>query len=306
MRHYPRDRALRTLVPAGIELAPPRREVSTGPGRHDFEIVVDPAAPVEEDLGRRDFTINAMARRLADGARIDPYGGEADLEGASPAHGLAVELRRGSRCASCAGFASSRSSISIPTTRRSRRCAKKRAACDSSRASGSAAACTQTGMGELSKLLLGTHPAKALRIARDTGVLVELLPEFEPAIGFQQESRYHDLTVDEHTFAVVQAAADARRLARRPPRRALPRPRQAARRVARDRRPPPLLREARYSARSHEQVSAELAAQALSRLRYPNELRSRVIRIVRAHMFDPARSDPVRARGACSRATAAG
>ena len=61
VRHYPRDRALRSLVPAGIELAPPRREVSTGPGRHDFEIVVDPSAPVEEDLGRRDFTMNAMA-----------------------------------------------------------------------------------------------------------------------------------------------------------------------------------------------------------------------------------------------------
>ena len=40
-------------------------------------------------------------------------------------------------------------------------------------------------------------------------MLVALLPEFEPAIGFDQESRYHDLTVDEHTFAVVQAAADA-------------------------------------------------------------------------------------------------
>src|SRR5215471_4797698 len=47
VRHYPRDRQLRALVPAGIELAPPRREISTGPGRHDFEIVVDPAAPVE-------------------------------------------------------------------------------------------------------------------------------------------------------------------------------------------------------------------------------------------------------------------
>ena len=67
VRHYPRDRKLRALVPAGIELAPPRREISTGPGRHDFEIVVDPDAPVAEDLRRRDFTINAMARRLADG-----------------------------------------------------------------------------------------------------------------------------------------------------------------------------------------------------------------------------------------------
>ena len=52
------------------------------------------------------------------------------------------------------------------------------------------------GMGELSKLLLGAEPARALRLARDTGVLVELLPEFGPAIGFDQESRYHDLAVD--------------------------------------------------------------------------------------------------------------
>ena len=40
-------------------------------------------------------------------------------------------------------------------------------------------------------------------------MLVELLPEFARAVGFEQESRYHSLTVDEHTFAVVQAAADA-------------------------------------------------------------------------------------------------
>jgi len=51
-----------------------------------------------------------------------------------------------------------------------------------------------------------------------------------------------------------------------------------------------------YSARSHEQVSVELAAQALSRLRYPNELRARVLRLIRAHMLDPGRGDPVRAR----------
>ena len=42
VRLYPRERAIRALAPAGIEFAPPRRERSTGPGRHDFEIVVDP------------------------------------------------------------------------------------------------------------------------------------------------------------------------------------------------------------------------------------------------------------------------
>ena len=56
LRLFPRDREVRALAPAGIEFAPPRRERSTGPGRHDFEIVVDPAATVEDDLARRDFT----------------------------------------------------------------------------------------------------------------------------------------------------------------------------------------------------------------------------------------------------------
>ena len=50
MRLYPRDRAIRALAPAGIEFAPPRREVSTGPGRHDFEIVADARAGIEVDL----------------------------------------------------------------------------------------------------------------------------------------------------------------------------------------------------------------------------------------------------------------
>ena len=48
--------------------------------------------------------------------------------------------------------------------------------------------------------------------------------------------------------------------------------------------------------RSHEQVGADLAAEALRRLRYPGALRTRVTRIVRHHMFQPGRGDPVRAR----------
>src|SRR5262252_8970317 len=80
MRLYPRDRAIRALAPAGIEFAPPRREVSTGPGRHDFEIVVDPEATVEEDLRRRDFTVNAMARRVGDTTLVDPHDGRGDLD----------------------------------------------------------------------------------------------------------------------------------------------------------------------------------------------------------------------------------
>src|SRR5947208_7131373 len=80
IRLHPREREIHELTPAGIEFAPPRREVSTGPGRHDFEIVADPALSVEDDMRRRDFTVNAMARHLADGTIVDPLGGRADLE----------------------------------------------------------------------------------------------------------------------------------------------------------------------------------------------------------------------------------
>jgi tRNA nucleotidyltransferase/poly(A) polymerase len=152
------------------------------------------------------------------------------------------------------------------------------------------------GMGELSKLLLGANPRKALRLARDTGVLVAVLPEFEPAIGFEQESRYHDETVDEHTFAVVQETADSGmslsvRLAGLF--HDLGKPRVAWRgadgRLHYYAKPG-------VAPRSHEEVGAELAGEALGRLRYPNALRKRVRRIVRWHMLDPGKGDGLRAR----------
>jgi tRNA nucleotidyltransferase (CCA-adding enzyme) len=51
-----------------------------------------------------------------------------------------------------------------------------------------------------------------------------------------------------------------------------------------------------FSDKSHEQVGCELAQTALARLRYPNALRSRVLRIVRHHMFQLGKGDALRAR----------
>jgi tRNA nucleotidyltransferase (CCA-adding enzyme) len=295
VRYFPADRDTRKLARAGIELAPPRREVSTGPGRHDFEIVVDPSATVEEDLGRRDFTINAMARRLGDGSLVDPYGGRVDLERgvlrAVSATSFAedpLRLVRGLRFVSQLGF-----DLDDATLAQMRADAAGVELVSGERIGGGVAA---DGLGELSKLLLGSSPLKSLRIARDTGVLVHLLPEFGPAIGFDQESKYHGLTVDEHTFLVVQAAADTgRTLAVRLAAlfHDLGKPSVAWRGT--DGRLHYYAKAGR-AAKSHEQVSAELAEQALVRLRYPTELRRRVVRIIRAHMLDVGRADPLRAR----------
>jgi tRNA nucleotidyltransferase/poly(A) polymerase len=207
VRLHPRDGSIRRLAPAGIELAPPRAERSTGPGRHDFEIVADPSLSVEDDMRRRDFTVNAMARRLDTGEIVDPLDGRADLEArrlrtVSPESFREDPLRlvRALRFVSQLGFEPDETLLA-----QMREEAPAVKLVSGERIGGGLAA---DGMGELSKLLLGDEPARALRLARDTGVLVELLPEFLPAVGFDQESRYHDLTVDEHTFAVVQAAAD--------------------------------------------------------------------------------------------------
>jgi tRNA nucleotidyltransferase (CCA-adding enzyme) len=293
VRLFPRDRELRSVAPAGIEFAPPRRERSKGPGRHDFEIVVDPTATVEDDLARRDFTINAIARRLSDGLIVDPFDGRGDLERGvlrtvSPRSFAEDPLRlvRGLRFVSQLGL-----EPEDETLLQMREEARAVAIVSGERVGGGLAA---DGMGELSKLLLGRDPRKALRLARDTGVLVELLPEFVKAVGFDQESRYHDLSVDEHTFAVVQAAADAGMSLR--VRLAalfhdLGKPHVAWR--GSDRR---LHFYARRGRRDHAEVSAQLADGALRRLRYPNELRESVARIVRFHMLDIGKADAVRAR----------
>lgn len=62
----------------GEEYALARTERKSGPGHRGFVVHADPDVDLEEDLRRRDLTINAMAR-AADGTLIDPYGGQRDL-----------------------------------------------------------------------------------------------------------------------------------------------------------------------------------------------------------------------------------
>jgi tRNA nucleotidyltransferase (CCA-adding enzyme) len=265
-RLYPRDARLRALAPAGIEFAPPRAERSTGPGRHDFEIVADPELSIEDDMARRDFTVNAMARRLETGDLVDPFGGREDLHrrvlrtvGERSFAEDPLRLVRGLRLISQLGLEPTEE-----TLQQMREEAPSVRLVSGERIGGGVRA---DGLGELSKLLLGSEPARALRIARDTGVLTALLPEFEPAIGLEQDSERQHLPVDEHIFAVVQAAADAGA---------------------------PLA--VRLGALFHDlgkpgadgdhaERGAALTSAALGRLRYPTRLQTHVTRLVRAHAF---------------------
>jgi tRNA nucleotidyltransferase/poly(A) polymerase len=126
------------------------------------------------------------------------------------------------------------------------------------------------GMGELSKLLLGRRPAAALRLARDTGILVEVLPELESAVGYSLGTERQPLPLDEHVFEVVQEAADVDA--------SLP-VRLAA--LLHDLGKP----QADLTGHPHAQLGAGLAARVLRRLRYPTHVRRYVVEIVAGHAF---------------------
>jgi tRNA nucleotidyltransferase/poly(A) polymerase len=266
-RLYPRDQALRRLAPAGIEFAPPRAERSTGPGRHDFEIVADPGLSIEDDMARRDFTVNAMARRLETGELVDPFGGARDLKA-----GLLKTVRpnsfaedplrlvRGLRLVSQLGLEPDEA-----TLQQMRDEAASVRLVSGERVGGGL---HSDGMGELSKLLMGREPAKALQLARDTGVLEAMLPEFEEAPD----------GLEEHIFAVVQAATDAG--------------------APLDVRLAALFHDLGKPGANgnHAQRGAALAAAALRRLRYPTRARTHVTRIVREHAFPLEHVDELFAR----------
>jgi tRNA nucleotidyltransferase (CCA-adding enzyme) len=269
VRLHPRDAHVRALAPAGIELTPPRAERSTGPGHRDFTIVADGSITIEEDMGRRDFTVNAMGRRLADGTLVDPYGGLADLarrELRTVSRTSFAEdplrLLRAFRFVSQLGF-----TVAGETLTQMRLDPGAIEHVSAERVGGGLAA---DGMGELSKLLLGDEPARALRLARDAGVLEHVIPEFGPAIGFDLQTDRQPQPLDEHVFAVVQVAADhganlAVRLAA----------------LLHDLGKP----SDTGAGDDHAQRGARAASAVLARLRFPTTMRHRVVRIVRAHSF---------------------
>jgi tRNA nucleotidyltransferase (CCA-adding enzyme) len=65
---------------AVVEIAMARKEKKVGQGYHGFEFYTDPSVTIEQDLRRRDLTINAMAIDIATGELIDPFQGTVDLK----------------------------------------------------------------------------------------------------------------------------------------------------------------------------------------------------------------------------------
>ena len=186
-----------------IDVALPRTEVSTGPGHRDFDIVVDPTIPLVEDAKRRDFTFNALYKLLPDGPVADPTScGLYDLQ-----HRLIRTTHDASfrddplRTLRALRFVATLGYELASVTHE--QMVEHAWAVTGLSAKGYASG---TVLQELQKLLMGDNAVTALRLMRDTGVMAVVLPELAAMLGYEQGSRYHDLTTDEHTFKAMETA----------------------------------------------------------------------------------------------------
>lgn len=177
----------------GVEVTTYRRDGAYLDNRHPDH--VEFTGSLEEDLSRRDFTVNAMALDLR-GRLMDPFGGRGDLAaGVLRAVGEpeerfqedALRIMRGLRFASRLGFA-----IEEETGGAIRRCAPLLRHIAPERL-----------YVELTGLLCGERAAAVLLAYPD--VLGVFLPEILPCVGFDQHSRYHCYDVWEHTVRAVEA-----------------------------------------------------------------------------------------------------
>ena len=217
---------------------------------------------IEEDLARRDFTVNAMAYSPERGY-VDPWGGAADLKNhilrtvGNPEQRFredALRILRGVRFAIRFGLEPEAQTLQTMQN----------------------LAPTMSGLSEervfdeLTKILLGANAADILRFAT---VLTEALPELKPCVGFDQRTPYHVHDIYTHTAHVVE------RVARDPVMRWTA--------ILHDIGKPPCFtvdENGQGHFYGHASVSAQMAEEALRRLKAPTALREQVVTLIKLHM----------------------
>jgi len=187
----------------GDEYALARTEKKQGHGYHGFKVDFHPGVTLEEDLQRRDLTINAIARD-EDGKLIDPYGGQRDLEHKILRHVSDAFVEDPLRVLRVARFAARFSGLGF-------------------RVHDSTLALMQeiTRSGELQHLaaervwreietaLRTEKPSVFVSVLRECGALEVLLPEIDCLFGVPQPEKYHpEIDSGIHLLMALDIAAD--------------------------------------------------------------------------------------------------
>ena len=186
----------------GEEHALARTERKSARGHTGFKVHAEPSVTLDEDLARRDFTINAIAE-AADGVLVDPFGGARDIEARVLRHvgdAFVEDPLRVLRAARfMARFAGHGFDIASETADLMRTMV----------ADGELAELTPERVWqELSRALRSATPSAFLRSLRDAGALLVVLPEVDALYGVPQRPEYHpEVDTGVHVELVCDMAA---------------------------------------------------------------------------------------------------
>jgi poly(A) polymerase len=241
--------------------------------------VVSYGRSLEEDLARRDFTVNAMAARLPGHELVDPFGGLADLKRKvlrTPGEPEAsftddpLRIMRAARFTAQLGFTVT-PEVRAAMTQLAGLLAPPKVSAERIE-------------GELTKLLLATRPggpAAGIRLLVETGVADEVLPEI-PRLRLETDEHHRHKDVYEHSLIVLSQAIDLEAAYDLEPDIVL---RLAA--LLHDIGKPrtrSLLPGGRVAFHHHEVVGAKMAGKRLIQLRYRKDIVTDVSKLIELHL----------------------
>ncbi|MEN9893744.1 MAG: hypothetical protein RLY78_4039 [Pseudomonadota bacterium] len=183
------------------EYALARTERKSGRGYHGFTFHAAPDVRLEDDLMRRDLTVNAIAEDPLTGERIDPWGGIADLQARVLRHVSPAFAEDPVRLLRLARFAARFTGFTVhPDTL---------VLCQDLVAAGEVDALVPERVWqELSRGLMGAAPERMLSVLRETGALARLLPEVDRLWGVPQRADFHpEVDTGLHLLLVLRQAA---------------------------------------------------------------------------------------------------
>jgi tRNA nucleotidyltransferase (CCA-adding enzyme) len=189
------------------EYALARTERKSAPGYRGFTVHADPSVTLQDDLARRDLTINAIAQ-AEDGTLIDPFDGRRDLADGVLRHVSAAFAEDPVRILRLARFAARWPHFTVA--------AETTALCAQMVAAGEAdALVAERVWQEISRGLMQARPSRMFAVLRDCGALARVLPEVDRLWGAAQPAEQcPEIVAGVHVMMVLDAAA---RLATPPP-----------------------------------------------------------------------------------------
>jgi tRNA nucleotidyltransferase (CCA-adding enzyme) len=184
------------------EYALARTERKTAPGYKGFEVHADPRVTLEEDLQRRDLTINAMAE-TPDGLMIDPFGGEEDLRLGKLRHVSPAFVEDPVRILRVARFAARLAKWGFRVAHATNKLMRemvKNGEVD--------ALVPERVWAELDRALGEDAPQRFFEVLRGCGALERIFPEIDRLFGIPQPEKHHpEVDTGIHVMKVLQQAA---------------------------------------------------------------------------------------------------